>query len=60
MSRARELLGHLKRSAEAVRDMFSVERQMSLEAQAGHQEWLAETEPVREGFMDDIRGRDDR
>jgi hypothetical protein len=40
--------------------MFSVERQMSLEAQAGHQEWLAETEPVREGFMDDIRGRDDR
>lgn len=60
MSRARELLGHLRRSAKAVRDLFSVERQMSDEARAGWEDWLIETDPVREGFVDDIRGRDDR
>lgn len=44
----------------AVRDLFSVERQMSDEARAGWESWLEETDPVKEGFAQDIRGLGDR
>lgn len=64
MPRASGRLRHLRRRAleiwAGVRDLFSIERQMTLEAQAGWDEWLAETEPQREGFVDDVRGRHDR
>lgn len=43
-----------------LRDAFSVERQMTDEARAGWQEWLVETDPRREGFYDDVRGRGER
>lgn len=44
----------------AVRDLFSVERQMSDEARAGWESWLEETDPVKEGFAQDVRGQSDR
>jgi hypothetical protein len=61
---ARQRLGDLKRRALQVwaglRDIFSIERQMTLEARAGLDDWLAETQPHKEGFVDDVRGLDDR
>jgi hypothetical protein len=44
----------------AVRDLFSVERQMSDEARTGWESWLEETDPVKEGFVQDVRGQSDR
>lgn len=43
-----------------LRDLFSIERQMTDEARAGLEEWLWETEPVKEGFIDDQRGLGNR
>jgi hypothetical protein len=53
IERARAIWGKL-------RDAFSVERQMTDEARAGWEEWLAETDPQRDGFYDDVRGRGER
>jgi hypothetical protein len=33
---------------------------MTLEARAGLDDWLAETQPHKEGFVDDVRGLGDR
>lgn len=43
-----------------LRDLFSIERQMTDEARAGHAEWLKETEPMQEGFINDQRGLGNR
>lgn len=60
MSRARAALEHLRRTAKAVRDLFSIERQMSDEARAGWEDWLEETDPQPEGYYIDARGLGER
>lgn len=53
-------LERLRAAWVAARDLFSVERQMSDEARAGWESWLEETDPVKEGFAQDVRGQSDR
>lgn len=43
-----------------LRDAFSIERQLTEEARAGHLEWLEENKPHKEGFLVDTRGIGDR
>ncbi len=54
------MIERLRTAWHKLRDAFSIERQLTDEARQGHEDWLAETDPVRPGFLDDTRGLSDR